>query len=148
MRTVTCDIEIDTTKEQIIHSFTNAEMLKGWWGVEKSCIDLKPGGIYALAWGLSEAGMRYISTGIIKDYEKESILHIGDYMYLSTERPFLGPLSLIIETTATANGASLHLQQGPYPKDVSEDWEWYYNVVSEAWPKVLLELKNYLENEV
>jgi len=148
MRAVICDIEIETHPGKIIRAFTDAEMLRGWWGVEKSTIDLKPGGIYTLAWGISENGIKYISTGIIKYHDKESVLHISDYMYLSAERPFLGPLSLIIEAAATEKGASLHLQQGPYPENMGEHWDWYYGVVNEAWPKVLVGLKKYLENEV
>jgi len=145
MKIVDCKIEIKTTPENIIQAFTNEEMLKGWWDVEKSFIELKPGGIYTLAWFVSENGIKYISTGVIKEYIPGKKLHIGDYMYLSTERPFLGPLNLIVEASASDNGATLHLQQGPYPEHRGEHWDWYYEVVNDAWPKVLLTLKQYLE---
>lgn len=48
MKTVECKIEIKTTPETIIRAFTDTEMLKGWRSVEKSFIELKPGGIYTL----------------------------------------------------------------------------------------------------
>jgi hypothetical protein len=82
---------------------------------------------------------------VIKEYIPGVKLHVGDYMYLSTERPFLGPLNLIVEASPTAAGAILHLQQGPYLEDESEHWDWYYEVVRDAWPKVLQALKAYLE---
>jgi uncharacterized protein YndB with AHSA1/START domain len=145
MRTVDCHIEINTIAGKIIQAFTDPSMLKGWWGVEKSLIELKTGGIYTIGWGVSEQGMKYISTGVIKEYVAGKKLHIGDYMYLSSERPFIGPVNLFIEASATTNGTTLYLQQGPYPEGRGQDWEWYYEVVNEAWPKVLLTLKNYLE---
>jgi uncharacterized protein YndB with AHSA1/START domain len=145
MKFVDCAIEINTSPEKIIQSFTHEQMLKGWWGVEKTFIDLKPGGIYTLAWFVSENGIKYISTGVIKEYIPGVKLHVGDYMYLSTERPFLGPLNLIVEASPTASGAILHLQQGTYPESSDEHWDWYYEVVNEAWPKVLETLKKYLE---
>lgn len=145
MKFVDCRIEIKAAPDKIFQAFTDPAMLKGWWGIEKSFIELQPGGIYTLAWFVSENGIKYISTGVIKEYSPGKKLHIGDYMYLSTERPFLGPLNLIIETKAAGNGAILHLQQGPYIEDGSEHWEWYYEVVKGAWPKVLIHLKQYLE---
>lgn len=145
MKFVDCRVEIKTFPEKIIQAFTNTDMLKGWWGVEKSFIELKPGGIYILAWFVSENGMKYISTGVIKEYIPGKKLHIGDYMYLSTERPFLGPLNLIIEASSADNEATLHLQQGPYSEGGGEHWDWYYEVVNDAWPKVLQTLKQYLE---
>lgn len=145
MRTVECAMEISVAPQKIISAFTDLEMLKGWWSVEKCFIELKPGGIYTLAWGISENSMRYISTGVIKKYEPGKILHIGDYMYLSEERPFYGPLNLIIEVSAVAHGSLLKLTQGPYPQNKGADWDWYYEVVKEAWPKVLLTMKQYLE---
>lgn len=94
---------------------------------------------------MSATGMKYISTGVIKEYIPAQKLHVGDYMYLSTEQPFLGPLNLIVEATAADNEAILQLQQGPYPEGGGEHWNWYYEAVNNAWPKVLHTLKQYLE---
>ena len=148
MRTVSCNIEIAVSPEKVIRAFTDSHMLKGWWGVEKSFIELIPGGIYTMAWGVSENGFKYVSTGVIKQYEPYGFLHIGDYMYLSYERPFLGPLELMIEASPVPAGSLLKLEQGPYPGGRGRHWDWYYEAVKEAWPKVLLALKKYLENEI
>ncbi len=148
MRSVRCNTEIAVSPEKIIRAFTDPVVLKGWWGVEKSFIELSPGGMYTLAWGISKNGIRYISTGVIKQYEPAGFLHIGDYMYLSSERPFLGPLELLVEASREGSGSKLKLEQGPYPEGKGEHWDWYYNVVNETWPKVLLTLKQFLENEI
>lgn len=145
MNSVNCHIQIETSPERIIQAFTDADILKDWWGVEKCFIEIKTSGIYTLAWFVTDSGMKYISTGVIKEYIPGKKLHVGDYMYLSGERPFLGPVSLIIEALPADNGSLLHLQQGPYAEGRGEDWDWYYTVVNEAWPKVLLTLKQYLE---
>ena len=148
MRNVSCNIEIAVLPEKVIRAFTDSQMLKGWWGVDQSFIELKPGGIYTLAWGISENGIRYVSTGVIKQYEPGGFLNIGDYMYLNPERPFLGPLELLIDASPVPEGSLLKLEQGPYPEERGEHWDWYYEVVNDAWPKMLLTLKQYLENEI
>lgn len=66
-------------------------------------------------------------------------------MSLSTERPFLGPLNLIAEARIVAAGSELHLPQGPCHEGRDEHWDWYYEVVQDAWPKVLMTLKEFLE---
>ena len=49
MRRVESDIEIIVSPEKAIRAFTDPALLKSWWGVEKSLLELKPGGIYTLA---------------------------------------------------------------------------------------------------
>lgn len=121
MKTAECSIEVKTNAGKIIQAFTDEKMLKNWWGVEKTFIELKPGGVYCIAWFVSVDGIKYISTGIIREYDTKSKLHVGDYMYLSPERPFLGPLNLMVGATETRNGGLLQLQQGPYPEGRGED---------------------------
>jgi uncharacterized protein YndB with AHSA1/START domain len=68
MKFVDCTIEIKTSPVKIIRAFTIEEILKGWWGVEKSFIELKAGGIYTLAWFVSEYGIKHFSTRVIKEF--------------------------------------------------------------------------------
>jgi uncharacterized protein YndB with AHSA1/START domain len=56
MRHVKSQIEIAVLPEKVILAFTDKELLKGWWGVERSLIELKQGGIYTPAWGDIRAG--------------------------------------------------------------------------------------------
>lgn len=148
MRTVNCDIEIKTSPEKIISAFTDTQMLKGWWGVEKCLIELKPGGIYTLAWAITEQGIKYISSGIVKEYDPSGLLHIEKYIYLNPEKSFLGPQELKITAVANNNVSRLNLTQEPYPENVNSDWEWFYDAVVNAWPQVLMVLKKFLEEKV
>ncbi|HEY6504702.1 MAG TPA: SRPBCC domain-containing protein [Chitinophagaceae bacterium] len=145
MRTVGSDIEMAVSPEKIILAFTDDELLRNWWGVERCLVELKPGGIYTLAWDITESGIKYVSTGIIKAYDPSGLLHIEKYIYLSPGRSFLGPQGLKITAVSTGNGCKVSLAQGPYPENVSEDWNWYYEAVADAWPKVLVMLKQFLE---
>jgi hypothetical protein len=148
MRTVDCNIEIKVSPEKIISAFTDEQLLQGWWGVEKTLIELKPGGIYTLAWAISEQGIKYISSGIIKEYEPSGLLHIEKYIYLNTERSFLGPQELRLEVINSGNDSLLKLTQGPYPENLNSDWDWFYDAVVNAWPQVLLVLKKFLEEKI
>ena len=146
MKNVEVSIDIHVPPSNVIDSFTDADLLRRWWGVEKSFIDLRRNGVYTVAWLLSGDGMKYISTGIISDFDPHRKLHIENYMYLSAEKEFLGPMELKIDAIATENGSRVHLSQGPYPERKSEDWDWYYDAVNSAWPNVMLTLKEFLEN--
>lgn len=145
MRTVSATVEIAQPPEITLAAFTSQKMLGEWWGVERCMVDRKPGGIYLLAWGVSEQGIRYLSSGVINAYEPGRLLQIGHYMYVNAERPFLGPQQLQVQTTAFNGGTLLELTQGPYPEQGGEHWDWYYDAVKDAWPRVLQQLKQYLE---
>jgi uncharacterized protein YndB with AHSA1/START domain len=147
MRNVESQLEIAVLPEKVILAFTDAELLRGWWGVERSLIETKPGGIYTIAWGISEHGIKYVSSGIIKNYDPAGLLHIEKYVYLNPEKSFLGPLELEIKTIAKDKGCNLYLRQGPYPENRGADWGWFYEAVVDAWPKVLLGLKKFLEEK-
>lgn len=147
MRNVESHILINVSTEKVILAFTEDESLKRWWGVEKSLIELKQGGIYTLAWAITEQGIKYVSSGIIKEYDSSGLLHIEKYIYLNPERSFLGPQELKIKAISIGKGCELFLTQGPYPENTSTDWDWFYEVVVDAWPKVLLGLKKFLEEK-
>jgi hypothetical protein len=54
---------------------------------------------------------------------------------------------LEVKAIAKDKGCSMYLRQGPYPENRGADWDWFYEAVVDAWPKVLQELKKYLENK-
>lgn len=147
MRTVEASVSIRVSPGTAILSFTDPVLLKEWWGVERSLLQLKPGGVYTLAWGISDKGVQYISSGIVRSYDPAGLLHIEKYIYLNPERSFLGPMELEISATPTNNGCHLLLRQGPYPENASADWDWLYDAVKKAWPTVLQSLKKYLEEK-
>ena len=70
MRKVEVTTKIHTTPEQVIKAFTEFGMLKNWWGVERALVDTKTGGVYTLTWSIPKKGFGYVSTGIVKSYQK------------------------------------------------------------------------------
>lgn len=145
MRSVTASLEIKASPERILEAFLNQPDLNGWWGVERSLVDKKPGGLYTLAWGVTEYGSKYVSSGIIKKYEPHEQLLIGDFVYINPEKPILGPLELNVRVELIdTNISRVHVKQGEYP--YGGDWDWYYEAVVVGWPSALELLKKYLEN--
>ncbi len=143
MKKVEATINISTTPERIIQAFTNNEMLREWWSVERALIQKYPGGLYTLIWDITEKGFGFIATGIVKNYEPNSILVVANYLYLNPEREILGPMTLTIMAKEKNDGAELYLCQDGYQSGA--DWDWYYEAVQHAWPVVLQSLKKYLE---
>jgi hypothetical protein len=59
------------------------------------------------------------------------------------QRPILGPMELLVLTTREELGTTLTIVPTGYKN--GPDWDWYYNVVKEAWTAVVLKIKDYLE---
>jgi uncharacterized protein YndB with AHSA1/START domain len=143
MRKVEVTIFINVKPREIISAFMQKNKLKDWWQVEKTLIVPRQGGQYILAWNISSNGIGYVTSGKIEIYEPDNLLVIDNFIYLSTVKPFLGPMKLTIRATNKLRGSNLYLCQEGYKN--SSAWNWYYEAVKKAWPKVLKNLKNYLE---
>lgn len=145
MSKMVCDqINILAQPERVLEAFTNPIDLKNWWGVERSFIELKEGGIYSILWGISESGIKYSSSGIIKSYIPNKILDLEKMIYLNPDRSILAPINMTISVTRNENGTLLKVKQGPFKTD-SKDWVWYHDAVMKGWKMALVNLKNYLE---
>ena len=143
MRKVEANIKIKATPDKVLSAFLDEKMLKEWWGVERKLIDLKPGGVYSLAWKISEAGFGFISTGIISEYIPNEKLFIKDFVYFNPERSILGPMSLSIIVKTDDEFTHLSICQDGY--QYGGDWDWYYEAVVDVWPKALEIIKDYIE---
>jgi hypothetical protein len=142
MRHVDASIIINAAPVAVINAFTEEKHLKGSWGVYSSLVQPVPGGLYLLTWKGNE-GFNYINTGIVKAYEAGLFIEIEKWTYLHTERQLLGPMTLLIECTPHNSATYVHVRQGGY--QTGGDWDWFYDVVMENWPKALILLKKYLE---
>ena len=145
MRKVEVSIVIKTDPETVIKAFTDPKMLKDWWSVERNFIQLKPGGLYSLAWSISENGFGFISTGTVKEYQFDKKLVVENFAYFNPERSILGPMTLTVEARKKENGTELYICQDGY--QTGKDWDWYYEAVVDAWPKVVEIIKDYLEKD-
>lgn len=145
MRKVEVTIEISTSPAKVIAAFTDPGMLRDWWSVERTLIDKKPGGVYTLAWNITDKGFGFVSTGVIREYQPNSKLIIDNFTYLNPEKSILGPMTLTIKAQPKGDKTEFYLCQDGYQD--GSDWDWYYNAVSQAWPTVADTLKNYLEKE-
>jgi uncharacterized protein YndB with AHSA1/START domain len=142
MRSVIASIDLIQKSHKILSAFTDPEHLKGWWGVERSLIELKTGGIYHLAWQVSNNGFRFVSTSKIKQYDPNTCLLLTDCCYFNAERTILGPMELSFTIEEHSDFNRLTVEQSGYQEGV--DWDWYYEAVKHAWPKALNSLKEYL----
>ena len=143
MRKVEATIEINCPGQKIFDAFTEPVLLKGWWGVERCVVEKKQGGNYSLAWGITDKGFQYISTGIITVYIPGKELLVDHFTYFNPEKQILGPTWLGLKIEEEDDISLLQLIQGGYQE--GGDWDWYYAAVKDAWPKALVMLKNYLE---
>ena len=119
-------------------------MLRAWWDVERTLIEKRIGGLYTLAWDITDKGFGFISTGVIRNYIPESVLEIDNFIYLNPGISILGPMKLNVYAKKKRSGAELYLCQDGY--QTGRDWDWYYEAVQQAWPVVAEKLKKYLEN--
>jgi uncharacterized protein YndB with AHSA1/START domain len=142
MRSVSSQLEIEVSPETVFGAFTELKHLRRWWDVERSLIETRVGGVYALAWQIVPAGFEHISSGIIKTFEMGGCLEIVNLTYFNPARAILGPMRLEINLQKIENGTKLFLCQDGFLD--GDDWDWYYETVTDNWPKALEKLKNYL----
>ncbi|NER12080.1 hypothetical protein GWK08_01380 [Leptobacterium flavescens] len=143
MKKVEVNISIKTSPERVISAFTDLDMLKDWWVVERALVQKREGGIYTLAWNISETGFGYVSSGLIEKYDPQKELVIGNLVYMNPERPFLGPMTLSLRAVEKNGESDVYLCQSGYQE--GEHWNWYYQAVKDAWPVVMESFKKYLE---
>jgi hypothetical protein len=144
MRKATADIIINSSAADIFNAFIEPSQLRQWWKVERCLIEPKQGGIYSLAWNVSKDGFQYISTGIITVFHPSKELLVDHFVYFNPDKPILGPTYLYVKLDeAGDSGTKVSLVQGGYQSGT--DWDWFYEAVKEAWPKVLQDLKGFLE---
>jgi uncharacterized protein YndB with AHSA1/START domain len=136
-------IEIATNPAQVIKAFTEPEMMRAWWGVERALVEKRPGGLYSLIWNISDKGMGHVTTGIVRQCEPHGLFEVSDMAYFSHEREILGPLSLRVLAKVKDGKTLLNFNQGGYQD--GGDWDWYHAEMSEAWPKAIQSLKAFLE---
>lgn len=142
MRFVESSILIDKPASVVLSAFTDHQHLKNWWGVERSLIELKKGGLYSLVWQTNNA-INFVSTGVIEEYLPGCQLKVERMAYFNPHRPVFGPMALMILTTPEEIGTTLTVVQSGYQH--GSDWDWYYHAVKDTWPLVLVKIKDYLE---
>jgi hypothetical protein len=101
--------------------------------------------VYSLAWNVNKQGFQYISTGIITVFNPSKELLIDHFVYFNPEKQILGPTYLAIKFEENNSSTRIRLVQGGYQH--GSDWDWFYEAVKDAWPKVLGDLKKYLEGK-
>lgn len=144
MDAVTNSIFIQAIPERVFYAWVSLADLNGWWGVEKCHIDPWKGGAYGIAWFVTEAGIKYSNHGVIRIWQPGRRLKVGDWMWFSAERPFMCGMTMDVSMRKKGDGTLLTVMQDGY-HDGDSDWQWYHQAVTEAWPRVLQQLKRYLE---
>lgn len=142
MRSVQSEIYVSTSPLLTLEAFTDIKHLSNWWQVNKTCIDLKEGGLYTLAWQEDDYSLTFVSTGVISKYVPGESLSIANMVYINPEISILGPMQLDINVRQEADDTIIRVSQSGYGEGV--DWDWYYEAVQQGWPMALQQLKNYL----
>ncbi|HET7873131.1 MAG TPA: SRPBCC domain-containing protein [Terriglobales bacterium] len=145
MKAVETTVHVAASPEAALQAFLQLEAMQKWWGVERGLVEPREGGVWALAWERSEHGFKYVITGRISSLQPGRQVVITEMLYFNPERPVLGPMSLTITATRASGGCDLTIRQDGY-RD-GPDWDWYYKVVSWAWPEVAKDIKSYLEKQ-
>jgi uncharacterized protein YndB with AHSA1/START domain len=144
MRSVRAEAEVRATPERAIDAFLRIDALRAWWGVERGLVEPHPGGLFALAWKITEHGFGFVTTGVIEELDPQRRLVIGRYTYFHPERSILGPMTLTVEAEPRSPRSTLvRVTQDGYRDGA--DWDWYHDSVRVAWPQVVTDVAAYLE---
>lgn len=70
---------------------------------ERALVEKRNGGVYTLAWDISDKGFGYVSSGTIKNYEHGKALEITNFVYLNPAH------EITIKTAQKETGTELYL---------------------------------------
>lgn len=139
------EIRINKTPKEILEALLSINHLKEWWGISDGYIEAKDGGLYTLIWNLQNQGIQYVSTGRIRYYDRRTLLHLEDLLYIKAEDSIiLGPFTVNYDIAAHQQYSILSVKQGGFTKEPKH--EWYWEAARDGWPKALVSLKTYLES--
>ena len=114
MRKVEASITIHQSAIIVFNAFIEPMQLKNWWSAERCLIEAKQGGIYSLAWNISQQGFQYMSTGVMTVYQPPNEILIDHFVYFNPERSILGPTYLLLKMEEDDSSTQLKLVQGGY----------------------------------
>ncbi|MFQ5720503.1 MAG: SRPBCC domain-containing protein [Acidobacteriota bacterium] len=144
MREIEGEIEIAGEPDAVTAAFTDVQALKKWWGVREGLVDARQGGVWSCTWDVPVDGFGFvILAGRIRSLRPGEHLHIEDLLYFNRERPVLGPMRILLDIEPHENLSRIKVRQDGYGKD--SDWDWYYGLAEDNWPKALGKLKDFLE---
>lgn len=143
MKVVQVRGHVPAPPRRVIEAFTSERDLVAWWGAQRALVDGRRDGVWCCCWNPSpdEPGFSALS-GIVLELDPDAEVRIGKLLHVSRAREILGPMSLRIRASAEHDGSHVEISQDGY--GAGDDWDWYYSVVSQQWPRNLQRLTNYL----
>jgi len=141
-RYVRVEMDIVAPPERVVGAFLDVEALRAWWGVEKGLVEPREGGVWALAWGVTPGGIASAAVGVVERVEERELV-IGHVVFLSAERPFLGPTRIRVSVRKKSDVSSVALTEEGYGE--GPEWERTLAESRQGWPSALRELKTWLE---
>lgn len=143
-RKVSKSVHVQASPEQALRAFLDVEQMKQWWGVTRGLVEPRKGGIYALAWGETPQGYKYVVSGVLKSFLPGKRIWLEPLVYFNSERAVLGPMRLSISVRERDGGTRVSVRQDGY--GTGPDWDWYYEAVVKSWKVTLSNLRQYLES--
>lgn len=145
MRSVEATCFVNAAPDVVLAEFLDLEGMKVWWTADRGLIVPQVGGVWVVAWNVSEAGARFLASGTVSSYEPGRTLEIGNYIYFNPEYPIFGPMTLTFSVSENEAGTELHVRQDGYQH--GDAWNWYYEAVTQAWPIVLKAFSEYIDEK-
>jgi len=143
-RAVRAEIQIGVRALAVTRALTEFERLKEWWGVDRVLIDERADGPWTLTWLPTDAEpARGVLCGTIRSLRHSSHLHVQRLVFISPDRPILGPFSLTFEARERGTSTQLSVVQEGF--GAGDDWDWYRSLVADSWPRDLEALRTCLE---
>ena len=136
--------EFEQSASTLFAALITPSQIRGWWSVSRAIVIPKTGGIWCATWGDDEDAPDYISSAMIKVFEPDCRLVLGDYQYASPEGglPFEADFETTFEVEPLGQGSRLTVTQAGFPADPIADE--YYAGCETGWQRSLDGLEAFL----
>lgn len=143
VRKVVTSARVGASAERALEAFLAPEMMKQWWGVTDALVKPCKNGPWALAWGPSEHGYRYVVSGVIKSLVPGKRLRVDPLVYLSSAYGVLGPMRLVVSVGHRNGRTRVTVRQDGL--GTGEQWDRYREALLAGWKEALRNLKEFLQ---
>jgi len=143
-RSVITTRHVPATSEQVLQAFLNSDDLEAWWQTTRSLVELKVGGIWAIAWDdWGEAKTHHSWTGVIRNLSPGKLV-VSPMLMTEPDMPLLGPMSLEVSVEpAEGGGTNVTVTHSGY--GYGDHWDEMYDLVVNGWDHVLGDMATWFE---
>ena len=145
---------IQAPPARVMQAFFSEADLKGWWGVTRTFAVPRPLGMYAIEWESTDFKDEILGRlggafhGTVIDFRPNASFFLAEAFWQPPDGDPIGPMALEVQCRPHGNGRQTMLTVKQSGEGEGPRFERYFAIMERGWEAALLEMKNYIDQEI